>query len=202
MKEPGRLPSECIIPAAGTSSRMGEPKQLLPYRGRPLIIHPITAALEACERVILVTGHQSSRIMETITQHIDPADLARITTVYNSEYEHGMFSSIQCGLRLSTYGKSFILLADLPDMNEQLFYQLWDILEQEHSEAARPMYGPIPGHPVLLTRHITKKVLDLPISASMQQALQGISMSHIETDDAGSITDIDTPEAYADLIRK
>jgi CTP:molybdopterin cytidylyltransferase MocA len=113
-----------------------------------------------------------------------------------------MFSSIQCGLRLSTYGKSFILLADLPDMNEQLFYQLWDILEQEHSEAARPMYGPIPGHPVLLTRHITKKVLDLPISASMQQALQGISMSHIETDDAGSITDIDTPEAYADLIRK
>jgi CTP:molybdopterin cytidylyltransferase MocA len=87
-------------------------------------------------------------------------------------------------------------------MRRELFYQLWDIMEQEHTEAARPRYGSIPGHPVLLTRNVKKKVLDLPVEASMQQALRGSSMSYIETDDAGSITDIDTPDAYADLIRK
>lgn len=202
MKEPGRLPTECIIPAAGTSSRMGEPKQLLPYRGKPLIIHGITAALGACEQVILVTGHDSDRVMDAVNSHITPADLARMTIVYNSGYEHGMFSSIQCGLISSTYEKSFILLADLPDMKRELFYQLWDIMEQEHTEAARPRYGSIPGHPVLLTQHVMKTVLDLPVDASMQQALRGRSMSYIETADAGSITDIDTPDAYTHLIRK
>lgn len=202
MKEPGRLPTECIIPAAGTSRRMGEPKLLLPYRGKPLIVHSLTVALEACERVILVTGHVSSRILEAITPYVAPEDFTRITTVYNSEYEHGMFSSIQCGLSASTGERPFILLADLPNTSERLFYRLWNVMEQEHTEAARPMYGSIPGHPVLLTSPVTKKVLDLPIFASMQQALHSSIISYIETDDAGSITDVDTPAAYADLIRK
>ena len=49
-----------VILAAGASSRMGRPKQLLPFGGKPLLQHVIDEALaSSLDEVILVLGHRA-----------------------------------------------------------------------------------------------------------------------------------------------
>lgn len=96
-----------IILAAGSSSRLGRPKQLLDYKGKPLLQHTIDISAQlACEAGVLVLGANGKQIEEKV----DPKGLDLIT---NENWEEGIASSIRGGLSH--------LLEKKPDLKNVLF---------------------------------------------------------------------------------
>ncbi len=83
---------DCVIPAAGLSSRMGCWKLTLPYKDNTILEQSITNALSFCTRVILVVGHREDELIERFQ------DNTKVTIVRNQHYRSGMYSSLQLGI--------------------------------------------------------------------------------------------------------
>ena len=82
-----------IILAAGSSSRMGELKQLMKYKDKTFLQHIAGEAIDAkLDPVICVTGYQSDLIKESI-RGMD------VAIVYNRQWPEGMGSGISAGIR-------------------------------------------------------------------------------------------------------
>lgn len=99
-----------IILAAGASSRMGRPKQLLEWRKRPLLEYAITNARAVLgERVIVVLGANAEAIQTAL-------DLNVVTSIINSDWQEGMASSIRAGIQAlpESATAALILLCDQP----------------------------------------------------------------------------------------
>src|SRR5690348_4030085 len=78
-----------LLLAAGNSTRMGRPKQLLDYRGRPLLRHSVEQALgSACRPVMVVLGAEADACRAAI------GDLP-VEIVVNADWAEGMGSSIR-----------------------------------------------------------------------------------------------------------
>ena len=178
-------------------------KPLTPYGGRPLIFSSIENALAACSRLILVTGFRAAELEEMIVRKY--GDTARIELVRNEEYERGMFSSIQTGAAHTGSNWFFVALGDMPAIPPPLYFRL---AESTHSpvvlntpyDIIRPFYHGKPAHPVLLHRRVVQTLNKMPAAATMQQMFSrhstetGGKVMEIETEEAGSRTDIDTSE--------
>jgi molybdenum cofactor cytidylyltransferase len=82
-----------ILLAAGGSRRLGEPKQLLPFKGRSLLRHAAETALRtSCRPVVVVLGTEAQRMKSELS------DL-EVEIVENREWQEGVASSIRAGLR-------------------------------------------------------------------------------------------------------
>jgi CTP:molybdopterin cytidylyltransferase MocA len=82
-----------LIPAAGASTRLGRPKQLLEIDGEALVRRTARLALSLQPNpLIVVTGAESDRVKRTL------ADLP-LTTVYNPVWRDGLGGSIAAGAR-------------------------------------------------------------------------------------------------------
>jgi molybdenum cofactor cytidylyltransferase len=112
-----------IILAAGSSSRLGKPKQNLVFQGSTLLQRSLKAAIAAdCQKVLVVLGANVSEIEPTIKN--EP-----IQIIYNPDWEAGMSSSISCGLaallKTNPEMKAVILmLCDQPFADTAIINQL------------------------------------------------------------------------------
>ena len=85
-----------IILAAGASTRMGRPKQLLPLQGQTLLGRVLNNALESdLNRIFLVLGHQAQMIKNALGKLLRHR---RLKIVDNRDYNKGISSSIIAGL--------------------------------------------------------------------------------------------------------
>ena len=85
---------EAILLAAGSSSRLGQPKQLLSYKGKPLVTHVIELVEESnIHSLIVVLGAYQDKISHLINT---PHRLA-----FNPDWKAGMGSSLATGIRLT-----------------------------------------------------------------------------------------------------
>jgi molybdenum cofactor cytidylyltransferase len=109
-----------IILAAGTSTRMGKPKQLLPVHGQTLLGRLIDEALRSdLDKVILVLGHHAKEIsaaLENILRH------PKLQVIENRRHKNGISTSITAGLSKAEedHDHVMILLADMPHINAGL----------------------------------------------------------------------------------
>ena len=112
-----------IILAAGNSSRLGQPKQLLEYKGFSLLKNTILqSSLVPKSTVIIVTGAYKELIDNELSGIVTNA-------VYNPDWESGMASSIAIGLRevlaLNPEIKTCILtVCDQPFLTTDVFANL------------------------------------------------------------------------------
>src|SRR3982751_1511192 len=82
-----------VILAAGESSRFGQPKQLIAFRGQPLLERAVVAAVDAgCWPVIVVTSNNAEAILQLIKRH-------EVATVENPDSTQGIATSIRLGVR-------------------------------------------------------------------------------------------------------
>lgn len=82
-----------VILAAGASTRMGTPKQLLRYQERSLLRHAIEVAIASvCQLIIVVLGAYAQLIKPDISQ-------LSIQIVENLQWNKGMSSSIRVGIQ-------------------------------------------------------------------------------------------------------
>ena len=138
-----------IVLAAGTSSRMGIPKQIIKYRGLPLLQHTINrAATAGLHELVVVLGHEAKAVAEAIKL---PAS-GRI--VVNPDYRSGQSSSLRLGLQSLAGGTraAVIFLGDQPDLPVEAITCVLSTYAETGSPVVRAEYRGEPGHPVLLDR--------------------------------------------------
>lgn len=146
-----------IILAAGLSTRIGEPKQLLPFEGSTIIETVIDNLLESkLEEVVVVVGHEAVNIKACI-QH------KPVKVVYNSDYRSGMLTSAQCGVRaISNSTDAFALtLVDQPFITSDLINLVVEAHAQTDCGITLPSYGNRRGHPVIFDSRYAADILAL-----------------------------------------
>jgi molybdenum cofactor cytidylyltransferase len=180
---------------------MGQPKLLLPFRGRSLVMNAVMAALDVSEIApVVVTGGYDELVKKEL-QGIN----AEI--VFNPDWKSGMASSIQTGLRQAMKNPELknilIVLADQPYVSASLFLEIVDqgIHKEKDIIASRYADGTL-GTPALFKKSMFSELLSL----SGQEGARKIVRSQpdrMETVDfpLGGI-DIDTPGDYTNLLNR
>ncbi|MFT5880317.1 MAG: molybdenum cofactor cytidylyltransferase [Moritella sp.] len=183
---------DCVMPAAGLSSRMGQWKLMLPYRGQTILDQSIENALSHCSRVILVVGYRS----EELRQRYQLDD--RIVVVINADYQQGMFSSIQCGVALVNSEHFFICHGDMPCISSATYQRMWRARGQYTLFPGNEIK---PGHPVLLPPSLISSILHAQPSSSMKALIMPQPVRYLQLNLAELYLDVDTPEAYQRLLQ-
>lgn len=83
---------DCIITAAGLSSRMGQWKMMLPWQQGTILDTSIKNALQFCSRIILVTGYRGNELHERY------ANQSNITIIHNPDYAQGLLTSVKAAV--------------------------------------------------------------------------------------------------------
>jgi molybdenum cofactor cytidylyltransferase len=140
-----------IVLAAGTSSRLGRPKQLLDLAGRPVLQHVVETLHSApVDEIVVVLGHRA----EEIAAAVPPNDRVRLAT--NPDFGSGQSTSLRAGLRAAgdRSQAAVILLGDQPGMRAEAVTAVIEAWGSGRGPAVQATYGGVPGHPVLFDRSI------------------------------------------------
>lgn len=153
-------PHRIIILAAGASERMGRPKQLLPFRGRSLIMHVVSEAQEALHvSPLVVTGRYDA----LIRQELAGTDAE---VVFNRDWHSGMASSIRTGVEHALADQELenvlIVLSDQPFVSATLFEDIFTRRQQTSKAVIASKYadGTL-GTPVLFARNLWNELMQL-----------------------------------------
>lgn len=140
-----------IVLAAGTSSRMGRQKLLLPLReGRPLIRLSLERVLEAgLDDVVVVLGRDAEAVAAAL------AGLA-VRTVVNPRYAEGQSTSLRAGLDALRPGTEAVVitLGDQPLPDPGLIGRLVAAFREPRSAIVVPRYRDGRGNPVLFAASV------------------------------------------------
>jgi molybdenum cofactor cytidylyltransferase len=186
-----------ILLAAGSSTRMGRPKQLLSYRGTTLLRHAALIALETgFGPVVVVLGAEANRCRTEI------ADLP-VHAVVNDSWQEGMGTSIRAGIAQLIFlapalEAVLIVLHDQPMINAAKLRELAAARVPQHCAVAAA-YGGTLGAPALFTRELFDELAALDGNQGARRILDvhRDRVSRMEMPEA--LQDIDTPADYERL---
>jgi molybdenum cofactor cytidylyltransferase len=140
-----------LVLAAGSSKRLGQPKQLLPYRGTTLLGWTIAQAeaSPALDEVLVIVGHASETILANVT-------LGRTRSVQNPEFGEGCAASYRNGLAAADLRAAgvMILLSDQPGVDTDAIGRVAAAWRSESSPITLASYQGVPGHPLLFDRQL------------------------------------------------
>lgn len=188
-----------VILAAGNSSRLGQPKQLLQYKGATLIKHVYEVATDATgSQVVVVTGRYHSEISEEL-EHL-PVHFA-----YNPDWEQGMGSSIKTGLDklLELYPEItqvIISVSDQPFVSINLFLQLIESAQASDLGIVASEYNGVKGTPVLFKKKYIPLLFSLEASEGAKKILKQFDTEIVTVSFPKGEIDIDTARDYQDLL--
>lgn len=184
-----------IILAAGSSSRLGSPKQLLAYAGSTLLQHAVDTALASdAVHVVVVLGANANSIKQELKD--TTADI-----VVNDAWEEGMASSIRCGLQTllkinSQLEAVLLMVGDQPFVTATLLNDLLDVYRKEQRSIVASKYETTFGTPVLFTNKFFTELLELTGDVGAKSLVRKyMSEAAFVSFPQGEI-DIDTMEDY------
>lgn len=184
-----------VVLSAGASSRMGRPKALLPVDGVPFI-ERIVRALERTEvnRTLVVLGHNAEAMREAIAY-------LGVDTVVNPDYARGQLSSLHTAIRaLNGEPVEAILvhLVDHPFIDSRLVDRMIERFRAEEKLIVVPRFNGRRGHPVLFSSKLFPEFLAASLDTGAKPVVRGHPEETLEldTEEAGILVDIDTPEEY------
>jgi len=189
-----------IVLAAGTSTRMGRAKQLLPLGGTTVLAQTLDKVRSArVAEIILVLGGSA----EAIRQQLPPSLLDGLKVVVNQAYGKGMASSLHEGLAAldQRSDAALIILGDQPFIRPQTLGQIVDGYRRSRAKIVIPSYQGNRGNPVLLDRSVFSEVMalegDVGCRAIFGSHLEAILK--VEVEDKGVLLDIDDQDDYERL---
>jgi len=183
-----------IILAAGASSRMGRPKQLLDWGGRPLVRVAAEAALAArLAPVLVVVGHARPEVEAALVG-------LPLHIVANSDFAAGQSTSLRAGVAAlgPQVAAAVVLLGDQPFVTAAIVERLVAAWRAGRSPIVAPDYAGQRGTPVLFDRTVFPELLAIRGDQGAR-ALLAADPSRVQIvpfDDPRPLADIDTPDDY------
>lgn len=187
-----------IILAAGNSSRLGSPKQLLYYQGSSLLQRTVAAAeTTAYEPVVLVLGAHADQILE---QHPD----LKINIIINDSWEKGISSSIAAGLlkmlELEADTKNVVIaVADQPFIRPEIFRELVEESQRSRKNIVASKYAETIGTPALFNEIYFDELIALNGNTGAKPILQKYAADVATIPFELGHIDIDTQTDYNNL---
>jgi molybdenum cofactor cytidylyltransferase len=181
--------------AAGGSRRLGRPKQLLDWGGRPLLERVVTAVHTwPASPVLVVLGAHAEDILDRV-------DLGAALVVVNPEWEEGIASSLRVGFDLlareGTADWAFVALGDQPRIPPDVPPALLSAAGESGREAIVPVYRYQRGNPVLVRRPLWPRMMSLQGDAGAGALLKAhpgwvleVRFDHAAPGDVDSLADI------------
>lgn len=193
-----------IVLAAGASSRMGAPKQLLNFGGETLLRRAARAALATtCRPVVIVLGSHADALRAEI------ADLDA-HAVINEFWQEGMSSSIRCGLRAleelahNELEAAMLTLCDQPFVTGAVLTRLVDAYHQRRAPLVASEYKvdeeSTLGVPALFTRAFFTELMALNGAEGAKRVITRHASEAVMVCVPEAIFDVDTPEDYRSLV--
>ncbi|OUL20169.1 4-diphosphocytidyl-2C-methyl-D-erythritol synthase [Nostoc sp. RF31YmG] len=188
-----------MILAAGASTRMGTPKQLLHYQGRSLVQYITEIAIASvCNPVIVVLGAYSEQIRPQIN-HLP------VSIVENLDWAWGMSASINSGIQfLHNLSQNIeavvIVLCDQPFLSPQIINQLVDAYYSTKKPIVACEYAGTLGVPALFSKIFFSELAELQGTSGAKKVIHNnLSQVFSIPFNQGNI-DIDTPKDYQNLL--
>jgi molybdenum cofactor cytidylyltransferase len=180
-----------LVLAAGGSRRLGQPKQLLPYRGRPLLDHALDTA-RACAFAQLVCA---------VGDELSGVDFGGFEVVQNPHRGAGCSSSIAVALEVVDPGSDVLvlLLGDQPGVRPQTVAAL--LAARGAARFAVCRYDDGRGHPFAFGREAFGELATMHGDKAVWKLLDRHADEVVEVPVAGPVPiDVDTWADYEALI--
>ena len=187
-----------ILLAAGASTRLGKPKQLLRFQGETLLRRNAKIALAASKRVIVTLGSQ----IEILRKEIE--DLP-VEIIENKDWATGMSGSIKVGLKefLNDADKAkavIVMVCDQPFVNEKLLEKIITKFQETDSPIVACEYQNALGVPALFRKNLFPELLALDAQTGAKQLIKKYHALAAAISFPEGAFDIDTPADYENLI--
>jgi molybdenum cofactor cytidylyltransferase len=186
-----------IVLAAGDSTRMGEPKALLDWHGRPLIEHVLeTARAGGCTKLFAILGKDADKIRKG-------AKLDGVTVLVNKQPEQGQVSSTRLGMENLDFSTDCCVVwpVDCPLVKAADVRALIDTYAKTRANLMRilmPVHKNQRGHPMLVDIGFRQPFMELKEGETARKVIDDnhTQVREVPTDNPGVLVDIDTPEEY------
>ncbi|HET6976466.1 MAG TPA: nucleotidyltransferase family protein [Pyrinomonadaceae bacterium] len=186
-----------IILAAGGSTRLGSPKQLLPFGGQTLIRRAAaTAVASNCDQVVVVIGNQPQEMRREL-------EGMPVSIVENSDWESGMSTSIRIGLaEVSDNDATLIMLCDQPFVTAAVLDNLIETYHKTGMPIVASDYGPIRGVPALFAKELYPELSSLAADEGARRIIARHPELVATIAFADGVIDVDTAEDHRRLVRQ
>lgn len=194
-------PARClgvIILAAGSSSRMGRPKLLLPWGKTSVLGQQIQSWQELSARQVAVVCAGGDELMRT---ELDRLNFPASNRIQNPQPERGMFGSIRCAAQWPGWFAGLthwaITLGDQPHLRLETLRALLQFSATQPARVCQPRRLDHLRHPVILPKEIFRQLAQTS-APTLKEFLKTISgeIAACDLDDAGLDLDMDTPADY------
>lgn len=190
------LKTAAIILAAGTSKRMGEPKQLINWQGKTFLNHVIYKVSQ-CELspIIIVLGAYRDKIIQTIIQN------PQIKIIQNNKWTQGISTSVKIGIKNlpNNIDNVIIFLADQPQVRMDTIESLIKKASNSSADVIVPIKNNKKGNPILIKSNLFKEIDQLIGDQGFKQILNNFSQDFIESKDDSIFFDVDFLEDLDEL---
>lgn len=189
-----------LILAAGSSSRMGKPKQLLAFGGTTLLAHVVKIARNSkLHPVVVVLGANEELIKNCL-------DVSQLIVVTNENWQEGMASSIVKGItfikeKYPEVDGIIIAVGDQPHINETQLHQLLETQNKMGLPIAACSYAGVIGTPALFHQTVFPELMTLKGDVGAKKIIEKRIQDVVTINFDKGIIDIDTEKEYQDLLK-
>jgi molybdenum cofactor cytidylyltransferase len=181
-----------VILSGGASIRMGSPKALLPYQGRPFLEHLLEIISHpeiGVRRVVL--GADAESIAKAVP-------LKANEMIINSQWEKGQLSSIQAAVRKLPAGTDgmLVFLIDHPLISSALVGELIAQFYKSKKPIVLPVFEGRRGHPVIFSASLYAELLRAPLETGARAVVwaHADEVEEVPTNEEGCVLNLNDPE--------
>lgn len=188
-----------IVLAAGSSTRMGTQKLLLPYREGTMIGTVVKQVLSSnVDQVMVVLGADHQEIRKALKGN--PVEFC-----HNREHTRGMLSSVMCGIRSlpEDANAALVFLGDQPEISPEVTNAVIEAYNEDIKGIVIPVHHHRRGHPLLVDLKYRREIdrLDLEKGLRSLMHLFPEDVLEVEVEEPGILVDIDTRDDYSRALK-
>lgn len=187
-----------VILAAGGSTRLGQPKQLIQLGGRPALHIVIANAMAIAGHAVTVVVGAHARDLTYLLSHTSAS------FVVNRHWEEGMGSSLRCGVNSlpGTCDAALILLGDQVMVTTDDLKRLVSAWKTAGESVAAATYSRHVGVPAIFPRSCFPELLEVRGDQGARAVIERNQNRLVRVPMANAAVDLDTPEQLAELTER